>query len=129
VGRWKKRGGTAAWSYTHAWKNVPANIWTNVSMLASVDTIEQANQAVKDGYAPAIVVSQHLSDKAYRLKGSKTKWIPCPAQTHEEKVGCLECLLCAKSEDLKSTNHGIAFEAHGASKNKIKRRLQMYQGK
>lgn len=121
VGRWKKRGGGAAWSYTHAWRTVPRNRWSNVSMLASVSNVEEAYECWNHGYAPAIVVDQHPSDKAYKLEGSDTKWIPCPAQTRE--IGCTDCRLCFNADRLREGNFGIAFAAHGVMKNKVKRHL------
>jgi len=125
VGRWKKRGGTEVWSYTHSWRNVPAKVWSNVNMLASVDRIQDADLAIKNGYAPALVVGEHLSDKAYTLDGSSVKWIPCPAQLKEDEVGCADCKLCMKTNYLVTTNHGIAFAAHGVGAKKIKRRLNV----
>jgi hypothetical protein len=121
VGRWKKRGGGSAWSYTHAWKNIPRSEWFNVSILASVASVDEVAEARKQGYAPAIVVPEHSSDKAYLLPGSDVKWIPCPAQTRE--VGCSDCRLCFNANRLFNTNMGIAFAAHGIRKNEIKRHL------
>ena len=79
----------------------------------------------QNGYAPVIVVAEHISDKAYTLPGSDTKWIPCPSQTR--KVGCVDCQLCMKADWLYETNHGIAFAAHGVKKSSIKRRLTVLQ--
>ena len=50
VGRWKKRGGGDCWSYTHAWKHVSRNEWTNVSILASVATTAEVPEAREQGY-------------------------------------------------------------------------------
>jgi len=126
-GRFKKKGGAGVYSYTHSWKNVPAKTWTNVSMLASVDSVKEANQARKLGYAPAIIVPEHTTDKAFTLKGSSIKWIPCPAQTKSETVTCLSCKLCMKADYLHSSKHGIAFAAHGTGAAKIKTRLKILQ--
>lgn len=122
VKRWKARGGAkdGVWSYTHAWKHVPRKEWSNVSVLASVDNVEEVAQARKMGYSPAIVVSKHTSDKAYQLAGCDTVFIPCPNQTRD--VGCSDCKLCCKADWLFKENKGIAFAAHGARKNAIKKR-------
>lgn len=121
VKRWKKRGGGDCWSYTHAWKHIPREEWEEVSMLASVSNVEEAYEAQQKGYAPAIVVPEHPSDKAYKLEGSDIKWIPCPAQTRE--VGCSDCKLCFNADRLYGNNFGIAFAAHGIKKDNIKRHL------
>jgi len=123
IGRWKQRGGGDCWSYTHAWKNVPRSDWDNVSMLASVDTVNDVEAARNQGYAPAIVVDSFSSDKAFKIAGNSTKFIPCPAQTRE--VGCTDCRLCFDADRLFEGNFGIAFAAHGVKKEAIKRRLNV----
>jgi hypothetical protein len=120
VGQWKARGGGDCWSYTHAFKCVPKEVWSNVSMLASIDKPEQSVEAQNQGYAPAIVVPFHPSEKAYKLIGSNTTFIPCPSQTRG--VGCSDCQLCFRADWLYKTNRGIAFAAHGVRKNEIKKR-------
>jgi hypothetical protein len=129
VGRWRKRGDSSniVWSYTHAWKTVPRKAWSHVSMLASIDSVKDAEKARERGYVPALVVSEHLSEKTYQLEGSDVKWIPCPAQT-KESVTCENCKLCGKSEYLYETNRGIAFAAHGTGTKAIKRRLTVIHG-
>lgn len=121
VKRWKKRGGGDCWSYTHAWKHVPRNEWDQVSILASITTVDEVDAARLQGYASAIVVPEHTSEKAYKLEGSDTKWIPCPAQTRG--VGCSDCRLCFNADRLYNNNLGIAFSVHGVKRNNIKRRL------
>jgi hypothetical protein len=123
VGRWKNRGGNDCWSYTHAWRNVTREEWSNVSVLASIDSINDVEAARQQGYAPAIVVSEFASAKAFKMSGSPTKWIPCPAQTKE--VGCTNCRLCFDADRLYNGNFGIAFSAHGVKKNQIKRKLNV----
>lgn len=122
VSIWKDRGGGDCWSYTHAWKHVPRSTWSNVSILASVNSVSEVAEARAQGYAPAIVVPEHPADgKAFKMEGSDTKWIPCPAQTRH--VGCTDCRLCFNADRLHEGNFGIAFAAHGAQKNAVKRRL------
>ena len=68
VARWKKRGRkNTAYTYTHAWANVPRHEWSNVSVLASVESTKQVAAARNQGYACAIVVAEHVSDKAYSM--------------------------------------------------------------
>jgi hypothetical protein len=123
VSKWKARGGGDVWSYTHAHSHVPRKEWGSVSILASVDSIEQVEGARKQGYAPAIVVDHHPSEKAYKLTGSDTTFIPCPQQTRN--VPCVDCRLCMKADWLYETNRGIAFAAHGVKRNEVKRHLKV----
>ena len=125
VARWKERGGGLCWSYTHAWKHVHRDEWSNVSMLASISNVSEVDAARAQGYAPAIVVAEHPSEKAYKLPGSDTLFIPCVNQTRG--VGCTDCQLCFKADWLFETNRGIAFAAHGVKKNNIKRHLTVIQ--
>lgn len=124
VKRWKKRGGVLAWSYTHSWRNVKRVHWDQVSILASIDDIKDVKLARKQGYAPTIIVPYHKTEKAFTLKGSNVKWIPCPAQTRD-KVTCESCKLCMKADWLFSSKRGIAFAAHGVRKNSLKRHLKV----
>lgn len=125
IGRWKVRGGGDCWSYTHAWQHVPREEWTNVSMLASIQNTSEVEAARAQGYAPSIVVPEHPSEKAYKLEGSDTTFIPCPNQTRG--VGCSDCRLCFKADWLYETNRGIAFSVHGVYKGILKRKLTVIQ--
>jgi hypothetical protein len=120
VKNWIGRGGGAVWSYTHAWQTVPRRDWGKTSILASMTDPALAAAARKQGYAPALVVQHHASDKAYQVAGSDVTWIPCPQQTRD--VACSDCRLCMDSQRLFNANMGIAFAAHGAT-NKIKKHL------
>lgn len=123
VARWKRRGGGLCWSYTHAWKHIAREEWSNVSMLASVTDTTEVAEARANGYAPAIVVPEHPSDRAFKLDGCDTKWIPCPAQTRD--VGCSDCRLCFNADRLHQGDFGIAFAVHGARKETAKRHLKV----
>jgi hypothetical protein len=115
--RYIKRTGSVVYSYTHSWKTVPRAAWGEVSILASVDDFKQAKQALKKGYAPAIVVETHPEDgKAWQFNGMNV--IPCPSQTRG--VTCETCKLCMKDQFLKNSDSVIAFAAHGVRKNKFK---------
>ena len=123
VARWKQRGGGDCWSYTHAWQHVAREEWSHVSILASVSNTNEVEAAREQGYAPAIVVPEHPSEKAFQLDGCDTKWIPCPAQTRG--VGCTDCRLCFNADRLHDGNFGIAFAVHGVMKDKMKRHLNV----
>jgi hypothetical protein len=83
-----------------------------------VDSIQEANEAAAAGYAPAIVVDHHPSDKVFTMEGSDIKWIPCPEQTRG--TPCDRCGLCMKADWLHSENKGIAFAVHGSRSKKFK---------
>ena len=123
IKRWFKRGGGRTWCYTHAWERVSRDNWGPVSILASIKTPREAEAAVAQGYAPALAVPYHDSDKAYVLPGSKTSWIPCPQQTRD--IPCTDCGLCMDADKLRDAGKGILFAIHGPGANKAKRRLEV----
>jgi hypothetical protein len=125
VARWKERGGGDCWGYTHAHQHVPRSMWSVVSILASIESLKDVEAVRKQGYAPALVVPEHTTHKAYILPGSDVKWIPCPAQTKPggKEVGCTDCRLCFNADRLYHNNMGITFAAHGVNKNTLKRHL------
>lgn len=123
--KWIGNSDRKVWTYTHAWKKIPRDYWGEVSVLASVESNEQAKEAFQLRYVPAIIVDKFESSKAFKMNGMK--FIPCPAQTHDN-VSCASCKLCLNSDKLFVLNTGIAFEAHGATKEKIKRKLNVLNG-
>lgn len=116
--RFLEKGGAFVYSYTHAWKTVPRKFWGKISIMASCDSAEDGDLALKSGYAPTTVFSKFPSTKTFTTSGSSVKWIPCPSQTSDRT--CAQCKLCMRADYLQSNGMGIAFEAHGSSKNKIK---------
>lgn len=118
VKRWKLRGGKVVWSYTHSWRNVERDIWNDVSMIASIDKIEQYKKARDQGYSSALIIKEHLNKKPHFINGSSIKWIPCLAQIQD--TTCIKCGLCLDEKTLFNKNLGILFAAHGINKNKIK---------
>lgn len=123
VERWKDRGGKGAWGYTHAWRKVERSTWRGVSMLASVETLQEAKQAMTRGFAPARVVSEFPNgDRAWEEGGMK--FIPCPEQT--KGVTCDRCQLCFDDKKLAERGAAIAFKAHSQVK---KRTLNVLQEK
>jgi hypothetical protein len=123
IKRWKARGGKKAFTYTHAWNKVLRSDWANTSVLASIDSIEQASKAKERGFACSLVVGEHASKKAYKIEGSDITWLPCPAQTSGKT--CEECKICMDADKLFRNNQGVTFAAHGIYKNIIKRRLNV----
>ena len=115
------------WTYTHAWRNVPRERWNRVSVLASCESLAQAKEAMKAGYAAAIVVNEHPADgRAYKAitaddPHNEVRVIPCPEQTRGIK--CTDCRLCWDDSKLLAGSSVIAFAAHGAGAKKARKHL------
>jgi hypothetical protein len=128
VTRYARRGGRpaaggrkAAWTYSHAWREVRRESWgPDVAVLASVEAPGAAREAMDAGYAAAIVVGQFERDSAYLLGGVTV--LPCPHQT--AAVTCRECGLCRDDARLREAGIVIGFEAHGATAGRIQERLR-----
>jgi hypothetical protein len=116
---YRSRHGKPVWTYTHSWRDVNRQSWGNVSVLASCETTADVRIARALGYATAVVVEKHASDKAYVQDG--IKMIPCPQQTHKS-VTCESCKLCFDDKRLRAIGGTIAFASHGATK-KVKQAL------
>lgn len=109
------RGLGSAWTYTHRWARISRRAWGPISVLASVDSIEQAIRAIGGGYVPAIVVREFPSPKRiadHRLPGGWS-WIPCPYEASPRRPTCAECRLCLDAEGLAQRRTGILFRGHG----------------
>jgi hypothetical protein len=111
-----RRGGRKAWTYTHAWRQVPRWAWGDVSVLASCETEADVLEARALGYAAAIVVETHGTAK--RHQDGQLQVLPCPEQTRG--VPCVSCRLCMDDRRLLASETVIAFAIHGGRASKSK---------
>ena len=120
--RYARRHGRAVWTYTHAWRWLPRKAWGSISVLASCETPADIVAARRRGYATALVVPEHESDRVHRI--GRTKVLPCPQQTRG--VTCAQCRLCTRDDFLRDSGLTITFAAHGSrpSRNKALRALE-----
>lgn len=122
IERWKRRGGGTAWTFTHAWRRLHRALWGPISVLASVETPAEAEEAWRRGYAPAMTVREFPAPRAFRVEGSSITWIPCPAELR--KATCVQCRLCLdRAGWLHENRKGIAFAVHGPESVAAKLRL------
>lgn len=119
--RWKRRGGGAVWTFTHNWRDIPADAFGPISVLASVETAGAAGLARERGYAVAVVVREFPSTRAFQLVGMADRVVPCPAETHG--TTCVECRLCLDAPKLRERDIAIGFALHGRDANAVRRRL------
>lgn len=112
--------GKKVWTYTHAWRSVARRSWQGVSVFASCESTQDAHLAMAKGYAAAVVVSEHVSDRAHMVDGLKL--IPCPQQTGRAAT-CLDCGLCMRANQLRDSGSVISFEVHGSRARKAAGKL------
>jgi hypothetical protein len=130
VGRYLDRAkkvlvrGTAAaarvWTYTHAWRKVPRSDWGRTSVLASCESAAEAKDAMKRGYAAALVVDAFESEGVYEEGGVRV--LPCPNQTRG--AVCTSCRLCFDDDRLREAGLVIAFVAHGNGKRRVAEKVR-----
>lgn len=116
---WLARGGGAVWTYTHRWREIPAESWGRIAVWASCETKDDIRKAHAASYRASVVVEAHKSPKMYDWHGLKV--LPCAYETR--KKTCVECRLCLDAPlDPKVV---IGFAAHGQGGKAAKKRLQV----
>jgi hypothetical protein len=111
-----KNKAVRVWTYTHA-RDTRRESWGRISVLRSCETMPQVRAAHAAGYAAAIVIPEHVHDRAYKLDGEYTG-IPCPEQTGRA-ANCQACGLCMQDSKLHARKNVIVFAAHGQGKKKM----------
>jgi hypothetical protein len=108
--RWLLRGGGAVWTYTARWGEIPRAAWGPIHVLASVQTVEEADEAVSLGYTPAYSIATFESKRKYPMRFSKARLhvLPCPAETAGRD--CASCRLCLRELP---PDVAIGFQVHG----------------
>lgn len=105
-----KAAGLAVVGYTHHWREAqPAESWRG-RLMASVQSLAEADEALAQGWRAAAVVAPDHPARS-RTPGGATV-VVCPAQIAEaagRKVTCNTCRLC----DASRPGPVIAFREHG----------------
>jgi len=104
-----KQLGLAFVGYTHFYQEKGAYRLKKM-LMASCDTIEQADDAVKKGWRATTIVPYNFQGKRFITPAGHTAVI-CPAQTMPKQITCNDCLLCDASR--KTPFQIIAFRDHG----------------
>jgi ferredoxin-like protein FixX len=112
---YEARSGQPAWTYTHSWRRFTEKAWKGARVLASCERPEQVQQARERGYASALIVPDHPTNKVYDYKGVKV--LPCPAQFYgkndasDRVVTCEDCNICQRPEMLKEKGLAVGFQS------------------
>lgn len=113
----ERKHGQPAWTYTHAWRDVPKDSWLDARVLASCHSAAEAAEAQNRGYAVALTTPEHPTNKLYQLAGLTV--VPCPAQFKHggtRVVTCEHCTLCQSPDLLREERLVVGFEPdHGTT--------------
>lgn len=104
-----KQLGLAFVGYTHFHKEKGAHRLKKL-LMASCDTLEDADAAVKRGWRATAIVPYDFQGKRFITPAGHTAVI-CPAQSKPGEITCNDCLLCDASR--RTTFQVIAFRDHG----------------
>lgn len=107
-----------AWTYTHAWREIPRDDWQGARVLASCHSRQEVIDAHARGYAPAVIVrsiSHRAQDAGDRLGLPGWTVIPCPADQHtpdgRRHSTCDRCRICREPDRLHRDRSIVAFRA------------------
>lgn len=114
-----KAAGLAVVGYTHHWREATvAEAWRG-RLMASCDTLADADRAIAEGWRAAVVLPDGTDGDTRTPAGALVKL--CPAQASEGKVTCNTCRLCDGSRP----GPNIGFRFHGNSRTRADRRRAM----
>lgn len=124
----QRKQGKEAWTYTHSWRRIAKKAWAGASVIASCDKPEDVAKAMARGYATALVVPPHPTNKVYDYNGVKV--VPCPAQFTRDgrlytgrsgprALVCTECNLCPRPDNLLARGLTVGFCPDGNSTKKV----------
>jgi hypothetical protein len=117
--------GKVAWTYTHAWRDVPVQAWKGANVLASCNNVTEVASARAAGYGTSVIVPPHPTNKIYQFGGEQI--VPCPAQfKHNGKrvVTCEDCTLCMRPTFLRKRRLSVGFQPDGGTQKKVLAMLQ-----
>lgn len=128
---YERKRGKVAWTYTHAWREILRAAWQGARVLASCEKPSEVREAWARGYAAALVVPPHPTNKVYEYHGLKI--VPCPAQFRynaegklvtnwrdgDRRVTCEHCTLCQRPDELLARGLTIGFQPDGNTTAKI----------
>jgi hypothetical protein len=99
--------GLAIVGYTHHWREPSvADAWKG-RLMASADTVQDADRAVSEGWRASVVLPIDAPRVSHTPDGHKI--VVCPAILAPKKVTCNTCRLC----DASKPGPVIGFPAHG----------------
>jgi hypothetical protein len=112
VGSLQGRGGGPAWTYTHAWREVPRDAWGAVQVLASCERPRDLAAATRRGYAGALVVSDF--GRRFELPDG-LRPLPCPQERGTAR-DCHECRQCLRADELHAAGLAVIFQARAPAR-------------
>jgi hypothetical protein len=112
---YQRRHDAPVWTYTHAWRDVPREAWSGVSVLASCETIEDVQEAHAAGYAVERTVTTWSEAQPIECADGRTlKPFKCPQQIGT-RPDCEACKFCFRDSAWQDTAY-LALLGHGPTR-------------
>ncbi len=102
-----RAAGLALVGYTHHWREAGVKAAWRGRLMASTETLADADRAVNEGWRATVIVPADAPRTSSTPGGRKV--VVCPAQASDRGVTCNTCRLC----DASKPGPVIAFRAHG----------------
>jgi hypothetical protein len=93
--------------YTHHWREAAVAAEWRGRLMASVESMTDADEALAAGWRAAVVVPVDTPNRGTTPNGAR--FVVCPAQVTDGRVTCNDCRLC----DASKPGPVIAFREHG----------------
>ena len=119
--RYEKKRGSKSWTYTHAWRDIPATSWKGARVIASCHKRSEVQEAIDRGYPVALTIEPVSSNKAFDVSHDEAgnpvntfKVIPCPAQMRRPDGRrysvCETCSICQNTDRLRRDRLVVGFQ-------------------
>lgn len=120
--------GKKVWTYTHGYETTRA-AWGKISVLRSVETMEQVKEANQAGFAAAMVMELPRDEQGKVIGksiplGEGYLGIPCPHQTGKTP-SCNDCGICMNDKHLHANKKVVLFDPHGNGTKKMRKTLSV----
>lgn len=126
--KYERKRGKPAWTYTHAWPELPVECWQGARVMASCHKLSEVILAMRAGYPAAVTIEPTTSNKAQCITRDERfrpvepfTIIPCPAQFRrpdgKRYSVCETCAICQNTDRLMRDRIAVGFQPdYGTSK-------------
>ena len=113
--------GLRMWGYTHKWKDLSPDMAKGWTLLASVETEDEAKEALTRGWKVAITSPKSDSFHGGTIAGHKV--MACPNQVYHGTVGCETCNLCYDQGSEAKPSKIVEFTVHSSGAKRATQRI------
>jgi hypothetical protein len=117
----KSNTGLRMWGYTHKWRDLSPDMAKGWTLLASVETEDEAKEALTRGWKVAITSPKSDTYSGGTIAGHKV--VTCPNQAYHGEVGCNTCNLCYDKGSEDRPSKVVEFEVHSTGAARATQRI------